>query len=145
MYFCKCVECSGIMTRSSLKNKSEILADAAQLLHENTLYPGVGHAAYYSCFQLMKDICLIKINKTEQELESFVSQSKSGTHEYILNEIVKYVSGLNKEDSRTLRSKVPQLKKFRVKADYKNEDFNFDDSSASISLSKEILRILKKY
>lgn len=122
-----------------------MLEESAQLLHEKTLYPGVGHAAYYGCFQLMKDICLIKINKTEQELESFVSQSKSGTHEYILNEIVKYVSGLNKEDSRTLRSKVPQLKKFRVKADYKNEDFNLDDSRASISLSKEILRILKKY
>lgn len=133
------------MKRSHLKSKSEILEDSVKLLHDNTYYTGVGHAAYYSCLQLMKDICLIKIKITEQELESFVSQSKSGTHEYILNEIVKYVAGQNREDSRILRTKVPQLKKFRVKADYKDEDFNFDDSRASISLSDEILKILKKY
>jgi len=139
------IEYCSVMKRSHLKSKSEILEDSVKLLHDNNYYPGVGHAAYYCCFQLMKDICLIKINITEQELESFVSQSKSGTHEYILNEIVKYVAEHNREDSRTLRSKVPQLKKFRVKADYKDEDFNFDDSRVSISLSNEILKILKKY
>ena len=133
------------MARSSLKNKSEMLEESAQLLHQKTLYPGVAHAAYYSCFQLMKDICIFKIYKNEQEFNSGVSLSVLGSHEFVLNEIVKYIEVKDKSESRVLRCKIPQLKTLRVKADYKNEDFKYDDSQSSLTLSKEILQILKKY
>ena len=131
--------------RSHLKNKSELLEETAELLHQKYLYPGVAHAAYYSCLQIMKNICMFQIMKSEQEFDSNVSLSADGSHEFILNEVVKFVGEKSRQDSRDLRSKMPQLKKYRVKADYKNEEFNFDDSKMSISLSKDILKILKKY
>lgn len=133
------------MQRSYLKNKSEFLEASADLLHNNNLYPGVAHAAYYSCFQLMKNIYLFVMGKSEQDLDSAVIQSSLGAHEFILKEVASFIQVKDSEASRLLRNKMPQLKKYRVKADYKNEEFDFDDSNKSILLSKEILKILKKY
>lgn len=133
------------MQRSHLKNKSEFLEASADLLHNNNFYPGVAHAAYYSCFQLMKNIYMFVMGKSEQDLDSAVIQSSFGVHEFILKEVASFIQVKDSEASRLLRNKMPQLKRYRVKADYKNEDFDFDDSKMSISLSKEILKILKKY
>lgn len=133
------------MQRSHLKNKSEFLEASADLLHNKNLYPGVAHAAYYSCFQLMKNIYMFVMSKSEQDLETGVKQSRLGLHEFILKEVSNFIQERNSEASRVLRNKMPQLKKYRVKADYKDEEFDFDDSNKSILLSKEILKILKKY
>lgn len=133
------------MQRSYLKNKSEFLEASAELLNDKCLYPGVAHAAYYSCFQLMKNIYLFVMGKSEQDLDSGVIQSSFGVHEFILKEVASFIQVKDSEASRLLRNKMPQLKRYRVKADYKNEEFNSDDSNKSILLSKEILKILKKY
>ena len=51
----------------------------------------------------------------------------------------------NQNDSRVLITNLGQLKKLRTKADY--EDINFDSASSSsaLSLSNDIIPILKKY
>ena len=134
---------------SNLSNKSEILQTSSQLLHDKAYYPAVAHGAYYSCYQLMKHIWLYSMNKTEQELDTNCSTTRLGSHEYLLNQIVSYVKSSNKKDantdSRTLRNKMPQLKRLRTEADYSDTVFDYANSNNSLVLSKEIIPILKKY
>ena len=131
------------------KNKSELFGDIAQLLHNQNSYLGVAHAAYYSCYQLLLHIWKHSMRKDKNELDVNISQSKKNTHTYLLNEVVKYILNTQKKDafndSRIVRDKVPQLKKLRVDADYSDEIFDSSKSAKSISMSKEILSILRKY
>lgn len=138
-----------LLFMSNLSNKSAILQLSSQLLHDNSLYPAVAHGAYYSCYQLMKHIWLYSMKKTENELDANCSQTKSGSHEFLLNEIVSFVKSTKKkesyDDSRTLRNDLPQLKRLRTDADYNDSLFDITKSTNSIALSKRIIQILKKY
>lgn len=137
------------MQNTPLRNKSEMLAAAAQLLHENCYYNAVAHAAYYSCYQIMKHIWIYSMNRTQGELDSQTSQSKMGSHEYLLNEVVKFISVSQKRNSqvdvRSLRNEIPQLKKLRVDADYSDTTFDISKSSKTINMSSALLTILKRY
>lgn len=137
------------MQSTPLQNKSEMLVAAAQLLHNNCLYNAVAHAAYYSCYQILKYIWLYSMKRTQIELDSNTSQSRIGSHEYLLNEVVKYISNSqyknSKKDARDLRNDIPQLKKLRIDADYSDTTFDYSKSRESIDLSSELLSILKKY
>lgn len=134
---------------SCLENKSEILFCSAEMLHDKSSYVGVAHASYYSCYQLLKHIWLCPMGKTEAELDSNCSQTKMGSHEYLLNQIVKHIDSsgkkTSKEDARQLRNDLPQLKRLRTNADYADENFDSTKSGKAITLSKKILPILKRY
>jgi len=134
---------------SHLQNKSEILSDAAILLHNKTFYPAVAHSAYYSCFQLLKHIWLHEMKKTQQELETQCSKGRLGSHEFLINKIGSYIKNSNKPNSitdfRDFNNKITQLKKLRTKADYDDSLFDSSNSSNSLSLSNDIIPILKKY
>lgn len=135
------------MECSKLQNKSEILGTSAELLHDKCLYPAVAHTAYYSCYQLMKHIWLYSMEKSEDELKRNIKQSSMGSHEYLINEIVKYVVTNNKtnDNLKDFRNKIFKLKVLRTEADYSDKNFDYTNSRDSISLSKEILSVLKKY
>ena len=126
-----------------------MLMDAANLLHDKCLYPAVAHAAYYSCYQLLKYIWLYSMGKSQNELDTKTSQTKLGSHEFLLNEVVAYITNLqktnSKEDARDLRNDIPQLKRLRIDADYMDTDFDSSKSKKSIDMSKHLLTILKKY
>lgn len=132
---------------SHLQEKSEMLVESAKLLDEKGLYPAVAHASYYSCYQLMKHIWLYSMKKTEDELKRNIQQATEGSHEYLLNEIVKYVKNNNKtnDNLKDFRNKIYKLKVLRTEADYFDKNFDYLNSRNSISLSKEILSVLKKY
>ena len=134
---------------SNLRNKSEILRDAAKLLHERSLYPAVAHGSYYSCYQLLKHIWLYSMNKTEAELVLGENNSRQGSHEYLINQTVYYIEKSGKTDckihARDVQNKIAQLKKLRISADYSDTAFDFSKSSNSISLSNDIIPVLKKY
>ncbi len=135
---------------SKLKNKSEILHETAKILHDGNLYVGVAHAAYYSCYQMLKHIWLHSMSKTESELGENISMRRKGSHEYLLNAIVMYIENRDVEakgrgDYRIVRENISQLKRLRVKADYEDVDFSCEDSKRSITLSDKILPILKRY
>jgi len=125
---------------SALQNKSGIMSDAAQLLHDKNLYPAVAHGAYYSCFQLMKHIWLHTMGKTEDELTS-----RNDSHAFLINEVGNYIKRSGKHDGNKFNNKIVQLKRLRVKADYKDMLFDYTDSSNSLSLSNDIIPILKQY
>ncbi len=137
------------MHRSYLWNKSELLEASASLLQDRGFYPAVAHAAYYSCYQLMKHIWLHSMKKSEDELRSNTSQSRSGSHEYLLNEVIKYIDNLQNKlsanDMRNLRNNLLQLKRLRTDADYSDSNFDIKKSQNSIALSERVLPILKRY
>ncbi|HPB57836.1 MAG TPA: hypothetical protein PLL49_04940 [Bacteroidales bacterium] len=137
------------MLNSPLRNKSKLLVASAELLHNNFYYPAVAHASYYSCYQLMKYIWLYSMGKSQEELDLNTSLSRLGSHEYLLNEVVKYVNNFqndkSEKDARSLRNDIPQLKRLRTDADYSNNNFDSIKSLKSIRLSKSLLTILKQY
>lgn len=134
---------------SNLQNKSEMLNDAAKLLHEKNLYPAVAHSAYYSCYQLLKHIWLYSMRKSQKELDASISMSKMGSHEYLINQTVSYIESLGSRDckdhARNIGNKITQLKRLRTNADYHDDVFDISKSSNSISLSDDLIPILKKY
>lgn len=134
---------------SQLKNKSEIFAMAAEESHKHYYYPAVAHSAYYCCYQLIKHIWLYSMKKTDEELYQNTSNSKEGSHEVLIRIIGNYIKNSNKrnstEDFRNYNTKILELKRLRIKADYKDTVFNSEDSSKSLSLSNDIIPILKKY
>jgi uncharacterized protein (UPF0332 family) len=134
---------------SHIQNKSEILSEAAKLLHDKTYYPAVDHSAYYSCYQLSKHIWLHKMQKTQQQLDALCSSENTGSHEILINEIRNYIKNSGKIDCNKHMSdyyrQIGQLKKLRVKADYSDDIFDFTSSSNAINLSAAIIPILKKY
>lgn len=66
-----------------------MLIAAADLLHDKSYYLAVAHAAYYSCYQPLKYIWRHPMGRSRDELDVQTSQSRLGSHEFLLNEIVK--------------------------------------------------------
>ena len=127
---------------SQLKNKSELNRAAADLLQQSSFYPSVIHCAYYSCIQLMKHILIVTLGKTEAEIAAEVRSSPNGSHEIMINNINDHLKA-NLKDWRTFNSKITQLKRLRVAADYENVPIDSVKGNNSIILSDEVLRHLK--
>lgn len=87
------------------------------------------------------------MGKSDDGLGVGMSQSQRGSHEYLLNCVVTFISSKPTaySDARQLRNEIPQLKKLRVDADYSNTIFDSAKGKSSINLSKELLLILKEY
>jgi len=134
---------------SQLQNKSEMFAASAKLLYDNYYYPSVAHSAYYSCYQLLKHIWLYSMKKTEPQLVIGEKKSKTGSHEYLINETISYIENSGKKEcrdhARDMGSKITQLKRLRRSADYDDTAFDSSKSLNSIRLSDDIIPVLKKY
>ena len=128
---------------SSLRNKSEINIGAAEHLDKKGVYPPVAHCAYYSCYQFMKHIWLHSMNKTDNDLELLTKNTKEGSHEILINQIIKYLNTKN-QDTRTFRTEIVSLKKLRHKSDYDNVEIGSEISANAIKLSRSSLVVLKK-
>jgi hypothetical protein len=128
---------------SSLRNKSEINITAAEHLDSKSIYPPVAHCAYYSCYQFMKHIWLNSMNKTENDLATLTRNSPEGSHEVLINQIIKHLKSKN-QDTRSFNTEIVSLKKLRHKSDYDNVEVGPEISSDAIKLSKSSLVFLKK-
>ena len=128
---------------SSLRNKSEINIAAAEHLDGESIYPPVAHCAYYSCYQFMKHIWLYSMNKTEDDLAILTRNTTEGSHEVLINQIVKHLVTKN-QDARSFNTEIVSLKKLRHKSDYDNVEIGSEISSSAIKLSKSSLVVLKK-
>ncbi len=128
---------------SSLRNKSEINIAAAEHLDGESIYPPVAHCAYYSCYQFMKHIWLHSMNKTENDLALLTRNTTEGSHEVLINQIVKHLVTKN-QDARSFNTEIVSLKKLRHKSDYDNVEIGSEISADAIKLSKSSLIVLKK-
>lgn len=127
-----------------LQNKSEINFDAAEHLDSKSIYSPVAHCAYYSCYQFMKHIWLNIMNKTENDLTLLTRSTTEGSHEVLINQIVKFLKTKN-QDTRSFNTEIVSLKKLRHKSDYDNIEIGSEISSNAIKLSKSSLVVLKKF
>lgn len=134
-------------TFSHLSNKSDLLLTATSYLHDKGFYPAVAHCSYYSCYQRLKHIWLYDMRRTEQELSSQKGNNyRIGSHNFLINEIYNHFKLNCKNcDYRTFYTSIISLKKLRVKADYENSLFDYDDSRKSKILCNTILSILKTH
>lgn len=134
-------------TFSHLSNKSDLLLSATNYLHDNGFYPAVAHCSYYSCYQKLKHIWLYDMRRTEQELSSQKGNNyRIGSHNFLINEIYNHIKLNCKNcDYRTFYTSIISLKKLRVKADYENSLFDYDDSRKSKILCNTIISILKTH
>lgn len=137
------------MLITQLYNKSQLLNSAAKLLHKNNLYPGVGHSSYYSCFTLMLHIWVSRMGKTLNELDDSCNSLGTGKHQFLTSQIYTEINNSDKQssfkDGRDFNDKIIQLKRLRIRADYTNEVFLYDQSNAALRLMTEITNILNKY
>jgi hypothetical protein len=82
-------------------------------------------------------------------LSALCSLSKAGSHEVLINEIVRYIRDAKKPNCATHMNDycrlMGQLKYLRVKADYGDSIFDSAESSITIDLSDKIILILRKY
>lgn len=134
---------------SQYENKSDIYLESSELLSEKGLYPAVPHCAYYSCLLLIEHIWYHTLGRTDNDLVNTNIYGHRGTHEIMTNEVEKYIKNSNRKDAsvcfKELMTKMGQLKKLRVIADYRDENIDSKKSDNAIKLSNEILPILKKY
>lgn len=126
-----------------LSQKSEMNYASAGHLQKLTYYCSVVHCAYYSSVQLMKDILLNKVGKTEAEIKSGSSSTIGGSHNYIINETFNYLKLKNNKEVTVFYSGINSLKKLRVEADYGEITIDHDKGKSSIDLSDKINKILK--
>ena len=134
---------------SNFTNKSDIYLDVAVKAEESYMYPAVAHCAYYSCVHLMQHVWYYKMGKTETDLNNECSSVKLGVHNVLINRIGQFIKQNTKNvnanrDFRDFNSKINQLRRLRIDADYKDESFDIIKSNNSISLAKDLLPILKR-
>jgi uncharacterized protein (UPF0332 family) len=130
---------------SKLREKSEFNIEAAILLVDNNLYAPSVHCSYYSCVQLMKYIIKDFFEIDYSEMASQISQSKSGTHVFLINYLSDSLyDNVSAEKSRSFRRSIKDLKQFREEADYEDVEVLFDKSEKSLNMAKEIIRELKE-
>jgi uncharacterized protein (UPF0332 family) len=125
-------------------SKSNKLVGSADLLHDSQHYHAVPHCSYYACFQLLKHICIHKLGLSENQIMGLSKESEEGSHEFTVNQAIKFIESQNSEDSR-IDTSILLLKKLRMRADYKNVEIVSDESSKAIKLSKTIIPVLSRY
>ena len=136
---------------SFYKNKSELYLDAAEALMKVAAghYAVVPHTAYYSSLLLMEHKCYIVDKQTEADIRPIINNKQVDLHVGLTNYIKKQLQVSSKRDAyndlRDFTKEIHDLKKLRVKADYKNENVTWDDSQKSLELATEINGILKNY
>ena len=130
---------------SRFQSKSDILEESAKLLKEKGLFPAVAHCSYFRCFLLIQHIWYCKLHKTESDIST--STLSGGSHSILINEIYLQIRNSGRpnalDNSRLFNTQIGELKRLRIIADYKDEDFSFDKCCRSIELSDSIVPILK--
>lgn len=126
---------------SQLLNKSKLNFASAEYLQKINHYCSTVHCSYYSTLQLIKHILLYRVGKSESEISVELNATNEGSHEYTINQVIKHLKANNK-DWRSVNTDILQLKKLRVKADYKDIEIDFDDGKKSIDLAFTTNKIL---
>jgi hypothetical protein len=130
---------------SLYKNKSDIYGLAAEKMHNQSLYPTVPPLAYYSCFLLMQHICYVEKQHSENSLRALPeSAMMHGIHEIMINYFKVMLMKSDWNDFKAFNEKIAQLRRLRIKADYKNEEIISYESKKVIDLSNDIIHILNK-
>lgn len=128
---------------SCLKDKSDFNKDAAELLIDNNLYASSVHCSYYSVFQRMKYGYKTKEKLSEEAYSSrYNSSGVKNSHVFLINNFCSLIT--NSHERRNLKTKIKDLKTFRVESDYQEVIIDHSKSSLALDVTKEILNEIKK-
>lgn len=143
---------------SYLKDKSEFNLKAAQILITEKLYASSVHCSYYAMLQFM--ICQYAdcFGKSFDEI-SRETKDKGGSHNYIINGMIDYIKSTYRSDPKIdrvqrnvkdtnihrLHTKIKDIKKFRVKSDYRNISIDKDEGEKAYKWSLEIKNKIKEF
>ena len=135
--------------RSQYSEKSQIYYDAAvDLMKGSGYYSPIPHIAYYSCMLRMFHIWYVEKQMSEIYLKILPDGSYTkDVHNQLANQfkllVIERYKKTDVTKGRIFEKHLGDLKKLRVKADYKNESISSDDSKKAIDLCDVILTILK--
>jgi uncharacterized protein (UPF0332 family) len=101
-----------------LLSKSSENTTAANKLFSLKLYASTVHCAYYSCVQLMSHILRSDFGTSETEIER--ESNNISSHEWLQTTIATQLLGRNFMLLSDFNTYTVQLKRLRVRADYKN-------------------------
>lgn len=143
---------------SYLEDKSEFNLKAAQILIAEELYAPSVHCAYYAMLQFM--ICQF-VNYSGKSFDdvSKESKEKGSSHNYIINGMIDYIKSTYRSDPKIdrvqrnvkdtnihrLHTKIKDIKKFRVKSDYRNISIEKDEGEKVYKWSLEVKAKIKEF
>ena len=130
---------------SFIKEKSGFNVDSAkELIKLNYFAPSV-HCSYYGSFQYMKYALRKCKNTTYEEIELNSLNYKSGSHGYVIDNILIELRDKIKDtrDFVYIKRIIKDLKTFRTNSDYFNIQILFDDAEKSLKFSEEIINTIK--
>lgn len=125
-------------TMSFLKDKSEFNRKSASLLQDENFHCSAIHCSYYSCIQLMIHLLLFKLNYSEIDLKP---DEKLGSHEKLINILTEYMKEKGMDWSY-FNQNIVELKKLRVKSDYRNSEIISKEGNNSIILADRVTKTL---
>ena len=124
---------------SSLKDKSDINIDAAEILFNKSLFAPSVHCSYYSCFQLLVYTYIRKLKIDCKTFSQNVAVSKQNTHSYVTFFMEQELNKLpDRKESRSIIRKFKDLKQFRVESDYYEINVDVDKGDSALRIAKEI-------
>ena len=130
---------------SYLKQKSTFNISSAKELIQLSYYAPSVHCSYYGCFQFMK-YTLNNYNETTYlEIENQCLNYSRGSHGYIIDNTLSILKDKIKDNREfaNIKRKLKDLKTFRVKSDYLNEQILSDDAGKSLEFSEKIIKTVK--
>jgi uncharacterized protein (UPF0332 family) len=130
-----------------LKAKSEFNLESAKELVKLNYYAPSVHCAYYGSFQFMKHTLKKVKNTTYENIENECKNYDGGTHGYIIDNILNELRNKikNNTDFANIKRIIKDLKAFRIKSDYFNNQILFEDADKSIKFSEQVISTIKKH
>ena len=124
-----------------MKNNALNNLEAAQLLINNSCYTESVHCSYYAVLQYMKYM----LNTIPTNNLCYEEQTEDGmsSHEKVLSEIKNRIS--NYKEKRAFQDKFRDLKNECVRADYKLDAFDAEESAGVKQKAEGLITNLKTY
>jgi uncharacterized protein (UPF0332 family) len=124
-----------------LLDKSNQSSTCADLLLNKKYYNAAISRAYYSSLQYVLHLLMSKFEKTQDELEP---ENGGSTHSRAQTLLSEYLYNKSEDDFKYFQDAFVGLKRLRVQADYKTNDFDEPNANKAISTALRIRKMLDK-
>lgn len=133
----------------SLKLKSILNKESAELLLKDNKYAPSVHCSYYSCIQFMLFLIYGKLKVTNTDFEIRRKEVQKGTHQYAISLILDHLNTLKyekdgKDNLKFFKTKISELKLLRELSDYKDVMIDNVQGDEAYDLSNGINGILNR-
>lgn len=124
------------------KTKQNI--NAAQALLAQNYYASSVHCAFYACVQTLLHVLFVKLKYDKTKFINDIQQKKTGTHVHAFSLIEDEMKKARHPDIHWFRTNFTNLKKIRIKADYKEESISHSEGHDALNKANAINNIINK-